>query len=71
MSAKDKEIENECFIRHKFKHLVTVSYDVIHKDEGEWQIVFKLVSNLNMKILLLADSNGNLTDWNLLAKDII
>lgn len=47
-----------------------VSYDVTHKGEGEWHIVFKLVSDITMNILMLADTQGNITDYNLLGQDL-
>lgn len=40
---------------------------MVKKEEGEWHIIFKLAASNNMKMVLLADEKGILTDYNLLA----
>jgi len=37
-------------------------------EEGEWHVMFKLASISNMKLILLADEQGEITDYNLLAQ---
>lgn len=50
---------------------MAVTYEMVKKDEGEWQIVFKLASITNMKMIVLADDEGKITDYNLLATNSI
>lgn len=64
-----EERDKEGFINHKFNHLIAVEYSVVPRlEEGEWHIVFKLASASNMKLILLADEHGMITDYNLLAQ---
>lgn len=56
-------------MNHKFNHLLSVSYSVVHRpEEQEWHMVFKLTPTTSMKMVLVADLNGTVTDCNLLAQ---
>jgi hypothetical protein len=61
--------ERDGYLNHKSNHLLSVSYSVIHRpEEQEWHVVFKLSPTGSMRMVLLADLKGTVTDCNLLAQ---
>jgi hypothetical protein len=67
LGGEQKEKEKECFLNHKFGHLVPVTYEAAAREEGNWNVVFKLSPSSNGKMIILADDVGRITDYNLVA----
>lgn len=67
LAAGEEEREREGFLNHKFNHLISVQYSVAQR-ENEWHVIFKLASNSSMRLVLLSDPQGIVTDSNLLAQ---
>lgn len=67
---KKSDAQIQGFINHKFNHLIAVEYTVGQRTEdNQIHIVFKLSSASNMKLVVLAKENGEITDYNLLAQN--
>jgi hypothetical protein len=46
-----------------------VHYTFAHpSEESEWHVLFKLASSTSMKLVLLVNQQGDITDYNLLAQ---
>ena len=50
---------------------MAATYEVLGKEEGNWHVAFKLAPENNLKMVMLADLGGQITDFNLLSTNTL
>lgn len=65
--SKDEDAFKEGFVLHKLGHVIPIEYSInFNQAEEEFRIVIRQSISTNLKIVLLANSHGEVTDFSLL-----